>query len=99
MRNGIFLAITPKGAKMSKTISFREEFTIRQVSNGLADIKEAMKERDELVIDLLTIKKIDFAAVQVLLAAQNECRRTGLKIFIRKPDSLADFFSLIGNPL
>lgn len=99
MRNGIFLAIITNGAEMSKTILFRDEFTIHQVSDSLADFREALKERDELVIDLLAIKRMDVAAVQVLLAVRNECQRTGHGILIRKPASLAHYFSLIGDPL
>ena len=100
---GIFLAHTiaiadyaMRREHMPRILTFKDELTIRQVAMGANSIREAIKERDEVVIDALDIKKTDVAAIQMFIATQKECEKNNQRITIKKSESVDTLLSLIG---
>lgn len=84
---------------MHGTITFRDEFTINQLSEGICELKDAMGKWDEVTVDIGEAKTVDIAAMQMLVAARKECEKTGRKLILRMSDTAKKFLSCTGVEL
>lgn len=84
---------------MQRTVTYQDEFTITQIADSLHVLMDAIKKCDEVIVDTKDVKKIDVAAVQMLIAAQKECEKNGQRIIFRKSGSVSQLLSHIGTRL
>lgn len=81
---------------MNGTITFRDEFTINQLSEGVCELKDAMVKWDEVIVDIGEAKTVDIAAIQMLVAAKKECDKTGRKLVVKMSDAALKFLLSTG---
>ncbi len=84
---------------MPRILTFKNELTLSQVSDGLNDLGDAIRKGDEVIVDVMDVQKVDVAAIQMLIAAQKECENNGCRMVINKSDSVVNLLSLIGAQL
>lgn len=84
---------------MKGSITFKDEFTINEISEGIDALRDAIKKFNEITIDAAEVKRIDVAVAQLLVSAQKECRSSGRKIIFKISDSVAGILSSVGIQL
>lgn len=84
---------------MAGIVTFKDDFTVNLVSNFIYNLKEVIKNNEEVVIELTDVEIIDAAAIQILVAAKKECENIGRRVTFRIPDTVASNLSSIGIEL
>ncbi len=84
---------------MKGTVTFKDDLTINQITESIGKFRQLISKWNELVIDITDIQRIDVAAVQMLIAAQKECRDKGKKLVIRMSDATSHMLFLNGIEL
>jgi ABC-type transporter Mla MlaB component len=62
---------------MSGVITFNNELTINDLYKNVNTLKDAFLKWNEVKVDATNVKKIDTAAIQMLIAAKKECQECG----------------------
>lgn len=77
-------------------VTLEGDLTMAQIPEFMRDIKIAMKVWDEIVLEIKDIKRVDIAALQMLLAVVKECERGGKKLTIQKTPLIERIASQLG---
>lgn len=81
---------------MLEDIKFMDDFTINKLSENMDSLRSVLNKADEVVVDISGVKKVDVAALQMLIAAQKECRNRGKNITFKISNEISNFQSLTG---
>lgn len=81
---------------MTGTVTFKDEITINEISEGVNHLRDAIKKGSEVVVDAASVKRIDIAGLQMFLAVQKECKSLNKKLTLRSSDAVKELLSLIG---
>lgn len=81
---------------MGETIKITNAFTVNELQEISCLLKEKIEKCDEVLIDISEAKKVDSAAIQMLIAAKNESRKLDHKILFKMSDNAKALSSLIG---
>ncbi len=81
---------------MQEDVKFKHEFTINSLLEDTGSLRDAIGKSDEIVIDATDVRKIDVAALQVLIAVRKECQEKGKRLVLRISDKISHLQTLIG---
>jgi ABC-type transporter Mla MlaB component len=81
---------------MSRSIRFENELTIHKISENIPILSDALNTWDSVTIDIMNVRKMDVAAVQMLIAAKKESQKTGKELTVRFSAAATDLLTLIG---
>jgi anti-anti-sigma regulatory factor len=81
---------------MARQVAFSEELTICTIGDLSNELLNALQSGKEVVLDLAGVKRIDSAALQVLIAAQAEARELCVTLTCNVSDSIRSYASSIG---
>ena len=81
---------------MSEDIKFKEELTIENLLENAGNLKDALIRSDEVVVDATDVRKVDVAALQLLISAKKECRQKGKNLVLRISDEISRLQLLTG---
>jgi len=84
---------------MTGIVTLKDDFTVNHVSSFICNLKDVIKNNEEVVIELTDVKIIDAAAIQILIAAKKECENIGRRVTFKMPDAVASNLSSIGIEL
>ncbi|MEW5745918.1 MAG: STAS domain-containing protein [Nitrospirota bacterium] len=84
---------------MEKSLVMRDAFTIREISETMHQLQGALRESDAVVVDASRVRRVDIAALQMLVAAQKECRETRKRLTIVSSAEIAALQASIGMEL
>ena len=84
---------------MSGCITFKDELTIDSLLNSARSLLGEIMRYGELTVDISGVKKMDVAAIQMLIAAKKECEARGKKLIIRTSGKINEMMSFIGLKL
>jgi anti-anti-sigma regulatory factor len=88
-----------KGEKMFGILTLKDDLTLQNLAEFVANLKDSITQWDVVLIDLEEVEKVDLAAVQLLIAAKKECAKCGRELIIRKTDTVAKFLRSAGIQL
>ena len=77
-------------------ITLKEDFTRNNLSEYIDKLKDSFCRWDVVVVDTEQVKKIDIAAIQMLISAQKESLKSGRELILRKSDALKKMLKLMG---
>lgn len=81
---------------MSGTITFGNELTIEHLSVEMERLKNAVRNWDEIMVDVSDAGKVDIAALQMLIASKKECQETGHRIIFKMSDTVKNAMASAG---
>lgn len=84
---------------MQGTVRLENEFTIGQIAERNDDLIEAVKNWDEVIVDMSELKRLDVAALQVLIAAKKECDKLGHSMIFLNSNIMTDMLLSTGTKL
>lgn len=84
---------------MSGCITFKDELTIDGLLNNVRSLWGELVRYDELTVDVTGVKKVDVAAIQMLIATKKECEASGKNLVIRTSGKIDKMMSFIGLQL
>lgn len=84
---------------MFNIITCREDFTINNLSECVSMVKDLLSKSDNVVIDAAGVKKIDTAAIQVLVATKKECLRNGREFILKQSSDVTNIMRSMGIKL
>lgn len=84
---------------MSGILTFRDEFTINELHENANSLKDAFIRWDDVTVDIADVKRIDIAAIQMLIAARKEWHANGKNLIFKTSDEVADMLSIAGIQL
>ena len=80
-------------------ITLKEEFTINNLPEWISNLKNSLSKWDAVVVDTAEVRKVDIAAIQMLIAAQKECVKNGHEFILRKSDAVSNLLRILGIKL
>ena len=80
-------------------ITFSGELTIANLSECIGNLKDSLAKWDVVVVDAADVKKVDIAAIQMLIAAKKECMRNGRELILRKSEVVTGLLRTTGIQL
>ena len=84
---------------MSGCITFKDKLTIDDLLNNVRSLWGELMRYDELTVDVTGVKKVDVAAIQMLIATKKECEASGKTLVIRTSGKINEMMSFIGLQL
>jgi ABC-type transporter Mla MlaB component len=85
---------------MSGIVTFKkDELTIDKLHEHANSLKDALMRWDETTVDITSVKRIDVAAAQVLIAAQKECQTNGKSLTFMTSDTVSIMLTSMGLQL
>ncbi|MDI6728488.1 MAG: STAS domain-containing protein [Thermodesulfovibrionales bacterium] len=84
---------------MSTLITFNDELTIDELYKNVSTLRDAFLKWDEVKVDITNVRKIDTAAIQMLIAAEKECQECGKSLSFMTSGEVDRILSLIGIQL
>jgi anti-anti-sigma factor len=84
---------------MAGQLEFPEEFYIANVAEITEKLVAALRENQDLVLDLTRVERIDSAGIQVLVSARKEAECLGANLSYKLSDAVSSFASRIGITL
>lgn len=81
---------------MFGTITFKDEFTVSQVSEATGRLMNAVKDCEEVTVDMEEVEKVDVAAMQMLVAAKKECEKAGHRLIFKVSAAGTNLMSSMG---
>ncbi|PRP71909.1 hypothetical protein BUE93_04510 [Chromobacterium amazonense] len=80
---------------MTLSLVAGHEQTIYQAAQWRADLEQALRSEEDIVLDLSTIEALDCAGAQVLIWLRREAERRGRKVDLRDPSRCVREFALL----
>lgn len=77
-------------------ITLKDEFTMNNLPEWISNLKDSLSKWDVVVVDTAEVKKVDIAAIQMLIAAQKECLKNGHEFILRKSDAVTNLLRSVG---
>lgn len=84
---------------MSAVITFNNELTIDELYKNVNILRDAFLKWDEVKVDITNVKKIDTAAIQMLIAAKKECQECGKNLSFMTSEEVDRVLLLMGIQL
>jgi ABC-type transporter Mla MlaB component len=81
---------------MSAVITFKDELTIDELYKNVNMLRDAFLKWDEVKVDITNVKKIDTAAIQMLIAAKRECQECGKSLSFMTSEEVDRVLMLMG---
>jgi anti-anti-sigma regulatory factor len=64
-------------------IQLREDLGIRNIKDFFSQLKTAMSDEADLILDFSNLRRLDLSVVQVIMAANRELLKKGKKIILK----------------
>ncbi len=80
-------------------LTLKDDVTLCSLDGFLTSLKDSFAQWDVVIVDMDEVKRVDLAAVQLLIAAKKECARTGRELIIRKTEKVNNFLRSMGIQL
>lgn len=84
---------------MEQSVILTDAFTIREVSEQLRQLQEAVGRNDAVTVDARQVRTVDVAALQMLVAARKECSQKGKRLTVLPSDEVTALQSSTGIEL
>lgn len=84
---------------MSAVVTFKDELTINELHENVNTLRDAFLKWDEVKVDITNVKKIDTAAIQMLIAAKRECQERGKSLCFMTSEEVDRVLLLMGIQL
>ena len=84
---------------MYEIITIKDDLTIDRLQEQAHALRDVLAGNKDLVVDISGVTRVDYAALQMLLAAKKECLLKGLQFALRKSGKLTKEFSIMGVEL
>lgn len=77
-------------------ITLGEQFTVEDVFDRHHDLTDSLAKWDVIIVDAAEVRKVDVAALQMLVSAQKECVKSGRELILRKSEAVASLQKSLG---
>ncbi len=81
---------------MMGIITFKKRLTVKELREHSENLKNAIKQWKETIIDAGSVEKVDLAGLQMFISLKKECERLGHRVYIRSSRTIDELMNSMG---